>query len=126
MTRRRMLLGRLAGVCLAAALCLGAAQGAVYDASTGYVTLVVNGSTGSDSPMSMTKAEDSASTASNRKYFWSDHLPMHAGTTYYVNTWFRTVIETVATTSHSTPARTTTRTSSFAHGRASTGRRRWI
>ena len=100
MTRRRMLLGRLAGVCLAAALCLGAAQGAVYDASTGYVTLVVNGSTGSDSPMSMTKAEDSSSTASNRKYFWSDHLPMHAGTNYYANTWFRTILETVATTSN--------------------------
>ena len=100
MTRRRMLLGRLAGVCLSAALCLGTAQGAVYDASTGYVTLLVNGSTATDSPMSTTKAEDSASTASNRKYFWSDHLPMHAGTNYYVNTWFRTVIETTATTSN--------------------------
>ena len=100
MTRRRMLLGRLAGVCLSAALCLGAAQGAVYDASTGYVTLLVNGTTATDSPMSTTKAEDSASTASNRKYFWSDHLPMHAGTNYYVNTWFRTVIETTATTSN--------------------------
>jgi hypothetical protein len=98
MSRKRC--GRLAGVCLAAALCLGAAQGAVYDASTGYVTLVVNGSTGSDSPMSMTKAEDSKSTASDPKYFWSDHLPMHAGTNYYANTWFRTILETVATTSN--------------------------
>ena len=100
MTRRRKLLGRLVGVCLSAALCLGTAQGAVYDASTGYVTLLVNGSTATDSPMSTTKAEDSASTASNRKYFWSDHLPMHAGTNYYANTWFRTILETVATTSN--------------------------
>ena len=83
-----------------AAFLWGTAQGAVYDASTGYVTLLVNGSTATDSPMSTTKAEDSASTASNRKYFWSDHLPMHAGTNYYVNTWFRTVIETTATTSN--------------------------
>ena len=94
------LFGKLAVVCAAAALCLGTAQGAVYDASTGYVTLVVNGSTGSDSPMSMTKAEDSKSTASDPKYFWSDHLPMHAGTNYYANTWFRTILETGANTSN--------------------------
>ena len=88
------------GAMAVAAFLWGTAQGAVYDASTGYVTLLVNGSTATDSPMSTTKAEDSASTASNRKYFWSDHLPMHAGTNYYVNTWFRTVIETTATTSN--------------------------
>jgi hypothetical protein len=46
------------------------------------VTLMINGSTATDSPMSTTKAEDAKSTASAPKYFWSDHLPMHAGTNY--------------------------------------------
>ena len=95
MSGNRTLFGRLAGACLAAAFCVDAARGAVYDASTGYVTLTSNtGSTANDSPMSMTKATDSSSTEANPKYFWSDHLPMHAGTNYYAHVGFRTILET--------------------------------
>ncbi len=83
MTRRRMLLGRLAGVCLAAALCLGAAQGAVYDETTGYVRLLVSGSAGY-SPLSETTDKNDGTT-----YFWSDHLALHSGTNYYANRFFR-------------------------------------
>ena len=83
MTRRRMLLGRLAGVCLAAALCLGAAQGAVYDETTGYVRLLVSGNAGY-SPLSETTDKNDGVT-----YFWSDHLALHSGTNYYANKFFR-------------------------------------
>ncbi|MBR1587665.1 MAG: hypothetical protein IJ658_05000, partial [Kiritimatiellae bacterium] len=92
--------GMMAAFAASAMLPWGEAYGATYDASTGYVTLLVNGSTATDSPMSTTKAEDSASTDSNRKYFWSDHLPMHAGTNYYANSWFRTLLEASATTAN--------------------------
>ena len=86
MTRRRMLLGRLAGVCLAAALCLGAAQGAVYDATTGYVRLLRNG-TASVIPLTTNHVAEISGSTTN--YLWSDHLASHAGTNYYANMWFR-------------------------------------
>ena len=86
MTRRRMLLGRLAGVCLAAALCLGTAQGAVYDASTGYVRLLRNG-TASVIPLTTNHVAEISGSTTN--YLWSDHLAIHAGTNYYANMWFR-------------------------------------
>ena len=86
MTRRRMLLGRLAGVCLAAALCLGAAQGAVYDATTGYVRLLRNG-TASVIPLTTNHVAEISGSTTN--YLWSDHLAIHAGTNYYANMWFR-------------------------------------
>ena len=84
MTRNRSLLGRLAGACVAAALCVGAAQGAVYDETTGYVRLLVSGNAGY-SPLSETTDKNDGVT-----YFWSDHLALHSGTNYYANKFFRT------------------------------------
>ena len=83
MTRKSIVFGRLSIACLAAALCVGAAQGAVYDETTGYVRLLVSGNAGY-SPLSETTDKNDGVT-----YFWSDHLAIHAGTNYYANTWLR-------------------------------------
>ena len=79
----KKLFGRLAGACVAAALCVGAAQGAVYDETTGYVRLLVSGNAGF-SPLSETTDKNDGKT-----YFWSDHLALHSGTNYYANKFFR-------------------------------------
>ena len=69
---------------MAVAACLwGTAQGAVYDASTGYVRLLVSGNAGF-SPLSETTDKNDGKT-----YFWSDHLALHSGTNYYANKFFR-------------------------------------
>ena len=81
----KKLFGRLAGACLAAALCADAAQGAVYDETTGYVRLLRSGSSASIFPLSTNQVFDADGTS----YVWSDHLAIHAGTNYYANTWFR-------------------------------------
>lgn len=62
------------------------AAGAVYDASTGYVTLDVSGSTANDSPLNWQKANDSSG-----KPFWSDGQALHAGTNYYLGKFARTI-----------------------------------
>lgn len=71
--------------CLVGMLGLCAA-GAVYDASTGYVTLEVSGSKPNDSPLNWQKANDSSG-----KPFWSDGQALHAGTNYYIGKFARTV-----------------------------------
>lgn len=60
------------------------ASGAVYDASTGYVTVKTAGSTASDSPLDGGKSNDSQG-----GFFWSDNLAIHAGTNYYIANWLR-------------------------------------
>ena len=85
MTRKSMSFMRLAVACLAAALCVGAAQGAVYDETTGYVRLLRSGGSASIFPLSTNQVFDADGTS----YIWSDHLAIHAGTNYYANTWFR-------------------------------------
>ncbi|MBO7688952.1 MAG: hypothetical protein J6V72_21415 [Kiritimatiellae bacterium] len=66
------------------------AGGAVYDASTGYVTLNNSGSGQAQSPLSTTAAIDTG----NNKYFWSDQQAIHPGTNYYVNTSIRGILYT--------------------------------
>ena len=75
---------RLVG-CLVGMLGLCAA-GAVYDASTGYVTLQVSGSTPNDSPLNWQQANDSSG-----KPFWSDGQALHAGANYYLKMFARTI-----------------------------------
>lgn len=60
---------------------------AVYDAGTGYVTLLAAGSSSSDSPLNFTTANDSKAGP-----FWSDGQAIHAGTNYYIrsNVYVRT------------------------------------
>lgn len=61
------------------------AFGAVYDATTGYVTILPNGggdSSGSNAPDSMLFS--TAGDLVNRKYYWSDEQKPHAGTNYYL------------------------------------------
>ena len=72
----------VAGAALLATASVGAAT---YDASTGYVTLLKQGSTSTDSPLNYTTPNDSSGVP-----FWSDGLAIHAGTNYYVETWCRT------------------------------------
>ena len=62
------------------------ARGAVYDATTGYVTLLRNGTT-SVIPMNTNHVAEVSGTTTN--YLWSDHLALHAGTNYYAGTWSR-------------------------------------
>ena len=62
MTRNRTLFGRLAGACLVAAFCVGAAQGAVYDETTGYVRLLKSGSSASIFPLSTNQVFDADGT----------------------------------------------------------------
>ena len=50
---------------------------ATYDASTGYVTLLVGGTNSGDMPITT-----NAVTTAKGEYFWSDHLALHAGTNY--------------------------------------------
>ena len=71
--------------CLVGMLGLCAA-GAVYDASTGYVTLEVSGTTANDSPLNWQKANDSSG-----KPFWSDGQALHAGANYYIGKFARTI-----------------------------------
>ena len=66
------------------------AAGAVYNASTGYVTLSNSGSGQTQSPLSTTAAIDTG----NNKYFWSDQQAIHPGTNYYVNTSIRGILYT--------------------------------
>ena len=73
------------GLAAVAVLLWGTAQGAVYDASTGYVRLLRSGGSGSIFPLSTNQVFDS----DNTSYVWSDHLAIHAGTNYYANIWFR-------------------------------------
>ena len=68
-------------VCVALAF---GANAATYDASTGYVTLLVGGTNSGDMPIT-TNAVKTA----KGEYFWSDHLALHAGTNYYANLNFR-------------------------------------
>ena len=70
-------------VCVALAGAFGA-NAATYDASTGYVTLLVGGTNSGDMPIT-TNAVKTA----KGEYFWSDHLALHAGTNYYANLNFR-------------------------------------
>ena len=61
------------------------AFGAVYDATTGYVTILPNGggdSSGSNAPDSMLFS--SAGDLINHKFYWSDEQKPHAGTNYYL------------------------------------------
>ncbi len=66
------------------------AAGATYNASTGYVTLSNAGSGQRQSPLSTTAAIDTG----NNQYFWSDQLPIHAGTNYYLNVSVRGILMT--------------------------------
>ena len=68
-------------VCVALAFGVNAAT---YDASTGYVTLLVGGTNSGDMPITT-----NAVTTAKGEYFWSDHLALHAGTNYYANLNFR-------------------------------------
>ena len=81
-------------VCMAAMGIAGgmalSAAGATYNASTGYVTLSNAGSGQRQSPLSTTAAIDTG----NNKYFWSDQLPIHAGTNYYLNVGVRGIFMT--------------------------------
>ena len=77
-------IAKWATMVVAAALCVGIAQGAVYDETTGYVRLLVSGNAGY-SPLSETTDKNDGVT-----YFWSDHLALHSGTNYYANKFFRT------------------------------------
>ena len=69
-----------------AASAILSAQGAVYDETTGYVTMTEGGPKAGDMPLSQT-----AATASNGNFFWSDHQPLHGNTNYYANVRFRSL-----------------------------------
>jgi len=72
------------------------AAGAVYNASTGYVTLSYAGSGQRQSPLSSTAAQDTG----NNRYFWSDNQAIHTGTNYYLNTWVRGIFSTAQNTTN--------------------------
>ena len=68
------------------------ALAATYNASTGYVTLTTVGSAGTESPFNAQTNIDVSAYNKDKsiKYFWSDHLPIHAGTNYYLSSGIRT------------------------------------
>ena len=76
----------MARIALVAACAILSVRGAVYDATTGYVTLLRNGTT-SVIPMNTNHVAEVSGTTTN--YLWSDHLALHAGTNYYAGTWSR-------------------------------------
>ena len=85
--KRKFFVACMAAVAASATLPAG---GAVYNASTGYVTLNNSGSGQMQSPLSTTAAIDTG----NNRYFWSDQQAVHAGTNYYVNVSIRGILHT--------------------------------
>ncbi len=85
--KRNFFVACMAAVAASASLPAG---GAVYNASTGYVTLNNSGSGQMQSPLSTTAAIDTG----NNRYFWSDQQAVHAGTNYYVNVSIRGILHT--------------------------------
>ena len=67
----------LVGLFVVAASAICPVQGAVYDATTGYVRLLRNG-TASVIPLTTNHVAEISGSTTN--YLWSDHLAIHAGT----------------------------------------------